>query len=171
LMFALPGSVYLYQGEELGLPEVHDLAVAVLEDPVWERSGRTDKGRDGCRVPIPWRRSGPSFGFGDNGSWLPQPEGWGELSIESQDGVEESTLELYRSAIRIRDERLRGSEDLQWVEHDPGVLALRRPGKFLCLVNYSNSPVALPDGKVLLSSGPLDEGLLGSDTAAWLVEV
>jgi alpha-glucosidase len=171
LMFALPGSVYLYQGEELGLPEVHDLAEAVLEDPVWERSGRTDKGRDGCRVPIPWRRSGPSFGFGDDGSWLPQPEGWGELSIESQDGVEESTLELYRSAIRIRDERLRGSEDLQWVEHDPAVLALRRPGKFLCLVNYGNSPVALPEGKVLLSSAPLAEGLLGADTAAWLVEV
>lgn len=170
LMLALPGSVYLYQGEELGLPEVHDLPEAVLDDPIWERSSHTDKGRDGCRVPIPWKRDGPSFGFGNDGSWLPQPENWADLAVESQEGVAGSTLELYRAAIRIRDDRLRGNEDLEWVEHGSRVLAFRRPGGFLCLVNYGGSPVKLPEGEVLLSSGPLSNGSVAADSAVWLIE-
>jgi alpha-glucosidase len=80
LMLALPGSAYLYQGEELGLPEVADLSPDVLQDPIWERTGHTLKGRDGCRVPLPWTREGSSFGFGDAGAWLPQPGWFGEYS-------------------------------------------------------------------------------------------
>jgi alpha-glucosidase len=167
LMFALPGSVYLYQGEELGLHEVDDLPEAVLDDPVWDRSAHTEKGRDGCRVPLPWSRSGPSFGFGEDGSWLPQPEDWAELSVESQEGVEDSTLELYRRAIRIRNERLRGDQDLVWIENGPKVMAFRRTDGLMCLVNFGSSPVALPEGEVLLSSGPLKSGLVPSDTAVW----
>ena len=166
-MFALPGSVYLYQGEELGLHEVDDLPEAVLDDPVWDRSAHTEKGRDGCRVPLPWSRSGPSFGFGEDGSWLPQPEDWAELSVESQEGVEDSTLELYRRAIRIRNERLRGDQDLVWIENSPKVMAFRRTDGLMCLVNFGSSPVALPEGEVLLSSGPLKSGLVPSDTAVW----
>ncbi len=98
----LPGSMYLYQGEELGLPEVTDLDPAARQDPAWHRSGGTDGFRDGCRVPIPWSGSSPSFGFGPGAaSWLPQPPEWAELSVESETGVAGSTLELYRSALRV----------------------------------------------------------------------
>ena len=105
MLLGLPGSVYLYQGEELGLPEVTELAVDVLDDPVWTRSGHTEKGRDGCRVPIPWTSGGDSAGFGSNGSWLPQPDGWGERSVEAQDGDNTSMLALYRAALRLRRDR------------------------------------------------------------------
>ena len=100
LTLGLPGSTYLYQGEELGLDEVLDLPDEVLADPIWERSLHTVRGRDGCRVPIPWAKDGPSLGFGDGDPWLPQPASWSDLSVEAQVGVEGSTLELYRSALR-----------------------------------------------------------------------
>lgn len=170
LLLALPGSVYLYQGEELGLPEVDDLPEAVLDDPVWERSGHTAKGRDGCRVPIPWRRDGPSFGFGDDGSWLPQPETWAGLSVESQEGVKDSMLELYRRAIRLRSERLRGSETLEWLELGEDVLAFRRGSATACVVNLGKDPIELPPGDLLVSSAPLSSGLLPVDAAAWVGE-
>lgn len=169
VMLALPGSAYLYQGEELGLPEVHDLPEGALDDPVWERSGHAEKGRDGCRVPIPWEREGPSFGFGEDGSWLPQPETWGELSVESQDDVEGSTLKLYRDAIRIRSRYLRGDEALEWVETGPDILAFRRASGLTCLVNMGTEPIGLPEGEVVLSSGTLTEGQVPTDTAVWVL--
>src|SRR5690606_28456947 len=92
----------LYQGEELGLPEVLDLPESALQDPIWERSGRTIRGRDGCRVPLPWTRHGPSYGFGVDGSWLPQPPGWGERSVQVQRDDPASMLSLYREALRLR---------------------------------------------------------------------
>jgi alpha-glucosidase len=168
LMLALPGSVYLYQGEELGLGEVHDLPVEVLDDPVWLRSAHTQKGRDGCRVPIPWTRAGPSFGFGDDGSWLPQPEGWGERSVEAQEGVTGSTLELYRSALRLRREHLAGDEELEWVDLGPDVVAFRRGSGVVCVVNFGADPVDLPAGDVLLASAPLGVLTLPPDAAAWI---
>lgn len=168
LMLALPGSVYLYQGEELGLAEVYDLPEDVLDDPVWERSGHTEKGRDGCRVPIPWRREGKSFGFGEGAPWLPQPFSWGEFSVEAQDGVEGSTLELYRSALRIRSERLVEDEELTWLDHGPDVVSFRRGSGVVCVVNYGTNPVQLPRGDLLLASGLLDSDDLPPDTAAWL---
>lgn len=73
LMLALPGSAYVYQGEELGLPDVVDLPDEVRQDPSFFRSAGQDGLRDGCRVPIPWTTDGPSHGFGPAGSWLPQP--------------------------------------------------------------------------------------------------
>ena len=170
LMLALPGSAYLYQGEELGLPEVYDLPEAVLEDPVWERSGRKEKGRDGCRVPIPWRTTGLSFGFGDDGSWLPQPPGWGELSVESQDGAPGSTLELYRGAIAARARHLGGDERLEWQTVEGDVLAFRRGDSVMCLVNMGATPVPSPEGKVVLASGPLRDDQVPPDTAIWVVD-
>jgi alpha-glucosidase len=171
MMLALPGSPYLYQGEELGLPEVADLPTESLRDPVWARSGHSLKGRDGCRVPIPWSRTGPSYGFGKGNPWLPQPDDWAGLSVEAQAGVEHSTLELYRSALRIRHSisDLAGF-DVAWHPTPDGVLAFTRGGGFQCTINLSSSPHRLaPDRTVLLASGPMADGLLPPDCAAWTV--
>jgi alpha-glucosidase len=168
LMLGLPGSAYLYQGEELGLPEVHDLPIEVLDDPVWARSGHKQKGRDGCRVPIPWNKDGSSFGFGVDGSWLPQPEEWGGLSVEAQDGVPGSTLEMYRTALRLRSEHLVGDESLEWVESGPTTMTFRRGSGVTVVVNFGQDPVALPEGEVLVSSRDLRDGMLPADSAAWV---
>lgn len=166
MVMALPGSVYVYQGEELGLHEVYDLPTDALEDPVWERSGHTRKGRDGCRVPIPWSASGASFGFGTDGSWLPQPRAWGDVSVEAQRGAEASTLELYKRAIELRRQLLQ-EEPFEWQEWNPGIIAFSR-GPVTCLVNLSEHPVELPSGQVVLASdSPREE--LAPDTAVWII--
>ncbi|GAA1419522.1 glycoside hydrolase family 13 protein [Streptomyces thermospinosisporus] len=168
LMLALPGSSYVYQGEELGLPEVADLPTEVLQDPIWEQTGRVRKGRDGCRVPLPWTTTGPSFGFGPSGAWLPQPAYFARYSVEAQDGVEGSTLELYRTALRLRRKLLQ-DETLCWAEETPpGVLQFDRGDGWRCVANLSGEPVSLPAGEVLLTSAPLEDGRLGPDTTAWL---
>ncbi|MDT0166411.1 glycoside hydrolase family 13 protein [Actinotalea sp. AC32] len=170
LMLALPGSAYVYQGEELGLPEVADLPRESLQDPIWFRTEGADKGRDGCRVPIPWEKGGASFGFGPAGEpWLPQPAWYGDLSVEAQDGVADSTLELYRDALRLRRE-LQGDESLEWL-HDGDVattLHLRRSTGWESFTNFAPEPVPLPDGEVLLASGPLGDGELPGETTVWL---
>ncbi|MCX4962380.1 glycoside hydrolase family 13 protein [Streptomyces virginiae] len=102
LMLALPGSAYVYQGEELGLPEVVDLPDEVRQDPAFLRTAGQDGLRDGCRVPLPWSGVEPPYGFGPAGSWLPQPAGWGDLSVAAQTGDPHSTLELYRAALELR---------------------------------------------------------------------
>jgi alpha-glucosidase len=169
LMLALPGSSYVYQGEELGLPEVADLPVEALQDPIWEQTGHTRKGRDGCRVPLPWTITGPSYGFGAGGAWLPQPARFASYAVEAQVGTEGSTLELYRTALRLRRKLLDG-ESLTWAEDTPaGVLQFARSGGWRCVANLSDAAVALPAGEVLLASGPLtDDGRLGPDTTVWL---
>jgi alpha-glucosidase len=167
-MLALPGSVYLYQGEELGLPEVHDLPFEVLEDPVWVRSGNSLKGRDGCRVPIPWTIAGPSCGFSDDGSWLPQPNDWGVRSVEAQDGADQSTLELYKAALAIRRRELDGDDSLAWADLGDEVVAFRRGSRVDVVVNFGSEPIAIPEGMVLLTSGDLVDGLLPGDSAVWL---
>lgn len=167
LMLALPGSAYLYQGEELGLHEVHDLDEAVLDDPVWVRSGRTEKGRDGCRVPIPWTAEGESYGFGDNGSWLPQPAWFVEVAASTQEGKANSTLELYRSALALRRDWMVEDEDLTWIDMGPEVIAFRRGSGVACVVNFGKTPVRLPEAEVLLTSGPISDSLLPQDTGAW----
>ncbi|AXG81458.1 glycoside hydrolase family 13 protein [Streptomyces paludis] len=178
LMLALPGSSYLFQGEELGLPEVADLPREVLQDPTWERNSHQDKGRDGCRVPLPWTRTGPSYGFGQGAApWLPQPAVFGELAVEAQDGTPGSTLEFYREALRLRRTLLR-DESLTWEGTDgtrsDGVLGFRRAGGWRVVANLSARPAELPSGSVLLASGPLDEspsgaaGVLPAHTTVWL---
>lgn len=167
LTLALPGSTYLYQGDELGLPEVWDLPLDVLDDPVWERSQHTRKGRDGCRVPIPWEPTGPSFGFGDGPGWLPQPANFGALSAATQEDDPGSMLALYRAAIAIRRQR----------PSDDGTIAITRVGDvvtvaradgFRCVVNMGAAAVAPPEGTVVLASSDLGPGELPGNTAVWL---
>ena len=169
LLMALPGSVYLYQGEELGLPEVWDLPPEVLDDPVWENSGHTQKGRDGCRVPIPWTADGPSLGFGEGGSWLPQPPEFARLAVAEQTGVEGSVLELYRTALALRRKHFTADEHFEWLDLGDDVLAFRRGSGTVCVVNFGTEPAELPDGEVLVASTTLDaEGRLPTDAAAWV---
>ena len=167
LLLALPGSTYLYQGEELGLPEAYDLPVDVLDDPVWENSGHTVKGRDGCRVPIPWESSGPSLGFGSAEPWLPQPAVFAELAADQQTGDADSTLNLYRRAIGLRGSDWVGAGPLEWFDLGAGTLAFRR-GAMTCAVNLTADPVDLPTGTPVLTSGPLATGKLGANRAIWL---
>jgi len=173
LMLALPGSAYLFQGEELGLPEHTTLPGEVRQDPSWFRTEGEDTGRDGCRVPIPWEADAPSFGFGTtDDTWLPQPAVYGELARDQQEGVEGSTLELYKAALRLRREHGLGrGTSLDWVEDRCGEqsLGLRR-GDVLVLVNFDGDPLKVPSGaEVLLTSGPLDaEGRVPTDTTVWL---
>ncbi|TSB19208.1 glycoside hydrolase family 13 protein [Streptomyces benahoarensis] len=182
LMLALPGSVYLYQGEELGLPEVTDLPDEARQDPAFLRrrsaadaasgSSGQDGLRDGCRVPLPWTPDGASYGFGDGGSWLPQPAVWGGLSVAAQTGDVDSTLELYRAALALR-RMLPGLGDggMTWREAPEGVLAFARPG-VVCTVNTTGGDVAFEaPGRLLLASAPLPvrgaSAVLPGDSCAW----
>jgi alpha-glucosidase len=169
LMLALPGSAYLYQGEELGLHEVGDLPSSARQDPTYQRSHGADKGRDGCRVPLPWTRDGSSYGFGSNGSHLPQPPWFADYAVEMQEAQPDSMLAFYRRALRLR-RRLCTTETLDWVG-DPTrpVLEFTRSAGWTCVVNLGRSPVALPAGEVVLTSTPLDGSSLPPDSAAWLV--
>ncbi|HUA72588.1 MAG TPA: glycoside hydrolase family 13 protein [Solirubrobacteraceae bacterium] len=175
LMLALPGGAYVYQGEELGLAEVEDLPEEVLQDPGWEQSGRTERGRDGCRVPIPWSGDEAPFGFSSPDAsappWLPQPAEWAELTVEAQTGDERSMLELYRRALHLRrSQPALGDGNLRWLVAPDGALAFARDPGFACIVNLSGEPVAVPEGAgLLISSGPLTEdGRVPADTAVWL---
>jgi len=175
LTAALPGALYLYQGDELGLPEVENLPLDVLQDPMHFRSGGIDPGRDGCRVPLPWSGTSAPYGFsiGLNGAapptWLPQPDDWAELTVAQQSSDPTSTLHLYRDVLaRRRMEPSLGDGPLTWLESDDDVLAFAR-GDVICVVNLGTEPSPLPaHSDVLLTSGPLSGGRLPADTAAWL---
>ena len=173
LALALPGTYYLYQGEELGLPEVEDLPVDRIQDPMHFQSGGVDPGRDGCRVPLPWSGSAPPFGFSPAGArhepWLPQPDGWAQLTAASQRSSSSSMLELYRRALRARRQHLTGAATaVEWLSSDDQVLAFRR-GDVVCVVNLSSDPVPLVGpGSVLVASEEPARGLLAPDATAWM---
>ncbi|MFT3714845.1 MAG: glycoside hydrolase family 13 protein [Gordonia sp. (in: high G+C Gram-positive bacteria)] len=172
---ALPGTVFIYNGAELGLPNV-DLPDEVLQDPVWRRSGRTQRGRDGCRVPIPWEGDEPPYGFSTNPkTWLPMPNGWAGLSVEAQLEDLYSTLSLYRQAIELRQTRPEFAGDVAWYDDAPdGCIAFRRTGGpegagLICALNTNDTPVPFPPGQILLVSLPLVDGMLAPNSAAWLI--
>jgi alpha-glucosidase len=169
LMLALPGSAYLYQGEELGLHEVADIPAGLIQDPAYRRSGGAEKGRDGCRVPLPWTADQPSFGFSVGPAHLPQPAWFGPLSVEAQEHDPGSTLALYRQALSWR-RKLQAAEALEWMPGTNGqVLHLRRPGGWQSVTNFGPRAVPLPHGTVIVASSPLQEGLLPADTTAWVI--
>jgi alpha-glucosidase len=174
LMLALPGGAYVYQGEELGLAEVEDIPEEALQDPTWEQSGHTDRGRDGCRVPIPWSGDAPPFGFSPPDAvaepWLPQPLSWRGHTAADQEGDPDSMLELYRRALGLRRSiAALGDGRLEWADAPAGTLMFTREPGFACLVVFDGGPVDVPAGwEVVLASGPLEGGRLPSDTAVWL---
>ncbi|GAB3877838.1 glycoside hydrolase family 13 protein [Terrabacter terrigena] len=172
LTLALPGSAYVYQGEELGLREVAALPRDRLQDPTWERTGHQAKGRDGCRVPIPWTADGPSFEFGPGPAHLPQPEWFADHAVAAQQGDPSSTLSLYRAALRVRRRLLAAEpgDDLSWVDVDGHDGLHFNRGSWSVVTNFATAPLAPPPGEVVLSSAPLlDDGRLGPDTTAWVV--
>jgi alpha-glucosidase len=167
-MLALPGSAYLYQGEELGLPEVSDLPDAARQDPTFIRTAGEMYGRDGCRVPIPWEAGAPAAGFSTTGaSWLPQPEVWGSYARDAQRGVPGSTLEFYVAALAARREHGLAAGDVEWLPADADVLAFRN-GAVTVMANTGLTPVPLPDGEIVVASGPAGDGVLPGDTTVWL---
>jgi alpha-glucosidase len=180
LELALPGSAYIYQGEELGLPEVTDLPAAARQDPRFRRTHGESPGRDGCRVPLPWTRDGADYGFSETGSpaapWLPQPPGWGSYSAEAQTGDPDSFLSLYRAALRMRREHpALGRGTLRWLEvpgDAPGLLCFGRDPGFIFAANLGRAAVPLPPYReILLASEPDPlgpDGSLPPDTAVWL---
>ena len=171
LEFSLPGSAYIYQGEELGLEEVEDIPEALLQDPAWERSGHRVRGRDGCRVPLPWSGGVAPFGFGvDAAPWLPQPAHWDEFTVEAQDVDPGSMLNLYRAALALRRERADfRSDDMAPHGLDGGdVIAFTRGSGTVVVVNFGAQPVELPAGEVLLTSVDLVDGKLPQDATAWV---
>jgi alpha-glucosidase len=169
-MLALPGSAYLYQGEELGLPEHTTLPDSARQDPTWERSGHTERGRDGCRVPIPWQSGAPALGFSPTGkSWLPQPESFSSLARDRQQDDPDSTLTMYRSALRLRREHGLGLGELSWLPDIGAQVVAFRNGAVTALANLGPEPIRLPAGQVLLASAALPgDGTLPVDTAVWL---
>jgi alpha-glucosidase len=172
MQLALPGTAYVYQGEELGLEEVEDLPNEVRQDPIWEQSGHTDVGRDGCRVPLPWSGDAAPLGFSTNPdatTWLPQPQHWASRTAAAQDQDPGSTLNLYRQALAVRATTWVGAGELEWIHTAPEVAAFRR-GDAECWVNTGEKPVELPtDATVVLASIPGTAGQLPPDAAAWLV--
>ena len=174
LVAALPGSLYIYQGDELGLEEVQDLPEDQLQDPMYFRSGGADPGRDGCRVPLPWSGEAAPFGFSPEGAlaspWLRQPDGWRQRTVEAQRLDPGSMLSLYRAALAIR--RVHpglGDGPMRWLEAGPGVLAYIRGECLAVVTNLSAEPIALPvAGELLLASADLEGGRLPPDASAWI---
>ena len=171
LTLALPGSAYLYQGEELGLPEVADLPAEVLQDPTFLRSGGRQKGRDGCRVPLPWSDRGPTLGFGDQLAHLPVPARFASFAVARQAADPGSTLRFYRTALAER-RRLQSGETLEWLASGhPAVVAFTRPGGWASVTNFADAPAPMPAGRVVLSSSRLDvEEEVPPETTVWLVQ-
>ena len=171
VMLALPGSVFIYNGEELGLPDVLDLPEEVLQDPTWERSGHTERGRDKCRVPIPWSGDTPPFGFSTGAdTWLPMPRDWAALTVEKQRADADSTLSFFQRALELRRRRAEfDGDDVDWLSAPSAALIFRRHGGLVCALNAGDRPITLPPGELMLSSAPLIDGQLPPDAAAWLI--
>ena len=178
LQLALPGATYLYQGEELGLPEVFDLPDDARQDPIWLQSDGAELGRDGCRVPLPWEAGAPHFGFMPSGSismpWLPQPAWFGAYAADEQATLPDSTLSLYRRLIAIRRKAFGTDATFEWLATGrPDVVAFRR-GTAICVVNFGDEPHTLGGWRAqpLVTSEPTDLGddglVIAANSAAWL---
>ncbi|WP_297082882.1 glycoside hydrolase family 13 protein [uncultured Demequina sp.] len=167
LMLALPGSAYMFQGEELGLPEVLDIPADRRQDPTFARTQGERYGRDGCRVPIPWEADAPAFGFSPSGqAWLPQPAEWAPIARDRQLADPESTLTMYAHALRLRRERRLGSAELTWLDTPDGVLGFT-VGDVTVIANVDGPETPVPDGIVLAASRPV-AGSIPQDTCVWI---
>jgi len=175
LMLGLPGSAYLYQGEELGLPDHTALPDDLRQDPAFFRTGGAERGRDGCRVPLPWAAGEPGFGFSPTGvTWLPQPSEWSAYALDAQRGVDGSTYETYRTALAVRRAEVLGSGGLTWADgYGDDVIAFVNRD-VLVVANLGGTPVALPAGAVVLHAsvdvpvGGDGSVTLPGDATVWL---
>lgn len=160
-----------FDAAEIRDAAANSLAAAALQDPTWERSGRTERGRDGCRVPIPWSGNIPPFGFSTcPDTWLPMPPEWAALTAEKQRADAGSTLSFFRLALRLRRERNEFDGDVDWLAAPDDALIFRRHGGGLvCALNAAERPLALPAGEPILASAPLTDATLPPNAAAWLV--
>lgn len=146
LMLALPGGAYLYQGEELGLPEAIDLPDEARQDPTWFRTNGERYGRDGCRVPLPWKSQAPAFGFSQDGeSWLPQPSSWAPYARDVQREDPDSTLSLYRRLLELRKEHDLGTGELVWASEEDSEVLVFSNGKVLVVANFGANAQDLPE--------------------------
>ena len=169
LMLALPGSAYLYQGEELGLPEVIDIPDDRRKDPTFFRTHGERYGRDGCRVPIPWEAGAPAYGFNTTGeSWLPQPQAFAELARDNQVGDPDSTLELYRSLLRFRNQQGLGKGSLVWLDGFSSDVVAFANGSVSVVSNTGEQPTARPDGEVLVATTALGDEMIPAHTTVWI---
>jgi alpha-glucosidase len=167
--------MYIYQGEELGLPEAENIPPDRRQDPMWLRSGGVDPGRDGCRVPLPWSGTRTPYGFSPDAAerpWLDQPSDWAPLSVEAQTDDPDSMLTLYRSGLGIRRQAPWGEQtELAWLEYGDDVIAFTRGDRFNCIVNFGSEPIELPErAEVLLASNPLDGSTVAQDTTVWFFQ-
>jgi alpha-glucosidase len=172
-MLGLPGGAYIYQGEELGLPEHTMLEGKYRQDPTWFRTNGEKVGRDGCRVPLPWEANGgPSFGFNTTGkSWLPAPASFKRYARDAQEGVAGSTLELYKRLIKERKEFALGSGEFRFAPEysSDSTLAYINNG-VLVISNFGPDSVNVPAGKLLVTTQHdlTVEGVLEHDQTAWI---
>ncbi|MFZ4843746.1 glycoside hydrolase family 13 protein [Mycetocola saprophilus] len=172
-MLALPGGAYMYQGEELGLPEVINLPDEARQDPTWFRTNGERYGRDGCRVPLPWEPGTTAYGFNTTGeSWLPQPEDWDDYSRAAQQGVAGSTLTLYTTALELRKRLDLGLGSVTWIENLPETMIGFRNGDIIVLGNTATTdweiPAELAELPVLLASTTIAGNTLPGDATIWL---
>ena len=170
LTLALPGSAYLYQGEELGLPEHTSLDDELRQDPTYRRSEGSELGRDGCRIPLPWESSAPALGFSPTGAtWLPQPPEFADLALDRQRGVPGSTYELYREALRLRRSLALGTGGLAWLSGYPDTTLAFANRDLLVVANLGTDPVPAPAGArmLLASTDAPDDGTVPPDTTIW----
>jgi alpha-glucosidase len=167
-ILALPGCTYIYQGDELGIHEVADIPVDQIQDPVYLRNLKQAKGRDGARVPLPWTRGGTNFGFGAGTPHLPQPQWFGDFSVEAESGVAGSPLEIFRKALKLRRE-LQCAEEITWHQtSSEDVLHFSRPNGWNCITNFKAHKYSIPAGEVILSSSPIVDGKISAGTTVWL---
>jgi alpha-glucosidase len=170
VQLSLPGAVFVYNGEELGLENV-ELPDSALQDPIWARSGHAERGRDGERVPMPWGGDTPPFEFGSGPtSWLPMPAEWKDLTVSAEADDPGSMLSFYRQALALRRATpALHTDEFNWLDMPSGALAYSRGPRFVVVLNTGDAPIRLPVGEVVVSSGPLTTtGELPTDTAVWL---
>ena len=171
-MLGLPGSSYLYNGEEFGTPDHTEMPDEFRQDPAFERKGRTEAGRDGCRVPLAWEADKPAYGFSETGkTWLPQPDTYRAVAADVQKADPNSTFAMYRTALGLRRAHNLGLGSLAWLNEfsaSAQVLAYQN-NDIVVLTNFANEPLHLPQGvEVLVSSEPLVDGAVPTDACVWI---
>jgi len=169
-ILALPGCTYMYQGEELGLHEVTDIPESQIQDPQYLKNNKIEKGRDGCRVPLPWTSSGSSFGFGSGGAHLPQPQWFTDYSVEKEEKDSQSPLSIYRKALALR-KKLVTKEEIKWHKtNDLSVLHFSRPNGWHCITNFRAAAYPMPKGEIVITSHPLVQGKIPAGTTVWFTK-